>query len=101
MYFVLYFLAGMFVANAAPHFIKGVTGEEFRTPFKRPSPAWVNVLWAGLNLLVAWGLWHYAGMHRSLTHSIRYDLTFAIGGLVMSLALAWIFASEQTRRGAK
>jgi hypothetical protein len=51
------FFAGLFLANAVPHYVKGVRGERFPTPFARPpgkgfsSPS-VNVLWSLLNLLV-------------------------------------------------
>ena len=95
MYYVLYFLAGAFAANAVPHFVKGVTGESFQTPFGRPSSAVVNVAWAAVNLLIAWGLWHYAGVNRAHVHSIRYDLAFGLGGLVGSLLLAWLFSHRK------
>ncbi len=101
MYFVLYFLAGAFAANAVPHFVKGVTGEQFQTPFGRPSPAWLNVAWAAFNLLVAWYLWRYAGVHRMHDHMIRYDLTFGLGGLIMSLLLAWNFSGNRMGRRSK
>jgi hypothetical protein len=47
--YVACFLAGCFLVNALPHFIKGITGEPFPTPFATPpgkglsSPV-VNVL---------------------------------------------------------
>ncbi len=50
------FFAGFFLANAAPHFIHGISGDAFPTPFANPpgkglsSPA-INVLWACFNLL--------------------------------------------------
>jgi len=52
------FWAGMFFSNFVPHFIKGVSGDFFPTPFAKPSgkgmssPA-VNVAWALFNLVVA------------------------------------------------
>jgi len=47
----------MFFTNAVPHFVKGICGDRFPTPFaKRPgkgqSSPTVNVLWALLNLLL-------------------------------------------------
>ncbi len=51
-------IAGLFLANAVPHFVKGVTGEPFPTPFAHPpgrgrSSPLTNVLWGWLNLIVA------------------------------------------------
>lgn len=55
------FLGGAFLANFTPHFIAGVSGLPFYTPFATPpfrglsSPA-VNVLYALFNLAVAYAL---------------------------------------------
>lgn len=55
------FFGGVFLANAVPHFIAGMSGLRFPTPFARPpfrglsSPV-VNVLYALLNLGLAYGL---------------------------------------------
>jgi hypothetical protein len=54
-----YFLGGAFFANALPHLIAGVSGQEFPSPFASPpfkglsSPA-VNIAWALVNLAVAY-----------------------------------------------
>ena len=55
------FFAGMFLANFVPHFIKGVCGDKFPTPFATPSgkglsSARLNVAWALLNLVVGYFL---------------------------------------------
>lgn len=53
------FFAGAFLANTVPHFVKGVCGDPFPTPFAKPpgkglsSPP-VNVAWALFNLVVAY-----------------------------------------------
>ncbi|HUC86705.1 MAG TPA: hypothetical protein VMR75_00050 [Candidatus Saccharimonadales bacterium] len=88
MYEVLYFLAGLFTANGVPHFIKGITGEQHRTPFGKPSSAVTNVLWGSVNFVIAWAIWHYAGMHRSLSHTFRYELAFGLGAFLLALMLA-------------
>ncbi|HEX4020319.1 MAG TPA: hypothetical protein VHX63_04165 [Acidobacteriaceae bacterium] len=51
------FFAGMFLANAVPHFVHGISGDRFPTPFSHPpgkglSSPTVNVLWALFNLVV-------------------------------------------------
>ncbi|MBX7098727.1 MAG: hypothetical protein K1X89_13550 [Myxococcaceae bacterium] len=55
------FFGGVFLANATPHFIAGVSGRAFHTPFATPpfrgvSPPSVNVLWSLFNLAVAYVL---------------------------------------------
>lgn len=53
------FFAGAFLANVVPHFIHGISGVPFPTPFSTPpgkglSPPFVNVLWACLNMFVGY-----------------------------------------------
>jgi hypothetical protein len=58
-HFIAAFFAGAFLANAVPHFVNGVSGDPFPSPFSDPpgqglsSPV-VNVLWGSLNLLVGY-----------------------------------------------
>ncbi len=53
------FLAGLFLANAVPHFVHGVSGDSFPTPFAHPpgkglsSPP-VNVVWALVNIVIGY-----------------------------------------------
>jgi len=49
------FFAGALLANAVPHFVHGISGDRFPTPFAKPpgkglSSPTVNVLWALANL---------------------------------------------------
>ncbi|HLK37257.1 MAG TPA: hypothetical protein VKU41_10935 [Polyangiaceae bacterium] len=58
---VAYFFGGMFLANFTPHFIAGVSGRPFYTPFAKPpfrglSPPAVNILYGLFNLGVAYVL---------------------------------------------
>jgi len=53
--YVACFFAGMFLSNAVPHFVHGISGDRFPTPFAHPpgkglSSPTVNVLWGLLNL---------------------------------------------------
>jgi hypothetical protein len=53
------FLAGMFLANVVPHFVHGISGDRFPTPFAHPpgrglSSATTNVVWALVNLIVGY-----------------------------------------------
>ena len=50
------FFAGAFLANVVPHFVYGICGDRFPTPFANPSgkglsSPTVNVLWALANLI--------------------------------------------------
>jgi hypothetical protein len=50
------FLSGGFLANFAPHFVNGISGNKFPTPFAKPhgiglSSPTLNVVWALINLL--------------------------------------------------
>src|ERR1700761_2494840 len=55
--YICAFFAGVFLANAIPHFVQGVCGNKFPTPFAKPpgqglsSPV-VNVIWGLLNAVV-------------------------------------------------
>ncbi len=58
-HYLAVFFAGAFLANVVPHFIHGVSGDAFPTPFSSPpgkglSSPFVNVLWACFNLLVGY-----------------------------------------------
>jgi hypothetical protein len=55
------FFAGAFLANVVPHFVHGISGDRFPTPFAKPpgrglSSPTVNVVWAWLNLVVGYVL---------------------------------------------
>jgi hypothetical protein len=101
--YVAYFFAGAFLVNAVPHFVTGVTGRRFPSPFAKPpgkgesSPV-VNVLWAALNLLIAYLLLTRVGdFHFRETPSLA---AAAAGGLVMALQLASWFGSTYGRLNA-
>ncbi len=53
------FFAAMFLANSVPHFVNGISGDAFPTPFANPpgrglSPPTTNVIWALFNLVVGY-----------------------------------------------
>ena len=56
---VSYFFGGAFLANAIPHFVSGMMGRPFQTPFAKPpgqglSSSTVNALWGFFNLVVGY-----------------------------------------------
>ena len=58
---VAYFFGGAFLANAVPHFVSGMMGKPFQTPFAKPpgqglSSSTINALWGLFNLVVGYVL---------------------------------------------
>jgi hypothetical protein len=56
-----YVFGGVFLANAVPHFVSGMMGRPFQSPFAKPpgkglSSSTVNVLWGFANLVVSYCL---------------------------------------------
>lgn len=55
--YLAHFIAGAFLANGIPHFVQGICGNKFQTPFASPpgvgeSSALINVVWGWFNFLV-------------------------------------------------
>ena len=53
------FFSGAFLANTVPHFIKGISGDKFPTPFAKPpgqglSSPLTNMIWSLVNLAVGY-----------------------------------------------
>ena len=91
---VSYFFAGTFAANAVPHFVAGVTGRPFQSPFAKPpgrglSSSRVNVIWGFFNAVVAYVLVVRVGAFdvRATSHVVA----FGLGVLLMSVNLAGWF----------
>jgi hypothetical protein len=88
LHFLSYFFGGLFLTNAVPHFVSGVMGEPFQTPFAKPSgkglsSSTVNVLWSFANFVFAYLLLLRVG-HFDLL-SIACIAPFAAGALLISL----------------
>lgn len=85
------FFGGVFLANFVPHFVAGVSGRPFQSPFATPpfrglSPPAVNVLWGLFNLAVAYALLVIVG---SFELRRVADVAIAAGGFgLASVGLA-------------
>jgi hypothetical protein len=86
---VSYFLGGAFLANAVPHFVSGIMGRSFQSPFAKPpgkglSSSTVNVLWGFFNLVVGYLLvWRVGSFDlRSATHAVILGLGVLFIGLI-------------------
>jgi hypothetical protein len=91
---VSYFFGGAFLANAVPHFVSGITGHPFQSPFASPpgvglSSALVNVLWGAFNLAV--GYWLVCRVGTFELRNTRHVLIAGLGVLAMALMLAHAF----------
>jgi hypothetical protein len=61
LYLASYFFGGAFFANAIPHFVSGMMGKPFQSPFAKPpgeglSSSTVNVLWGFFNFAAGYVL---------------------------------------------
>ena len=89
-----YVFGGLFLVNAVPHFVSGVTGRPFQTPFARPpgeglSSSTVNVIWGAFNVAVAYALVLRVG--RFDLRATPDALALGAGVLLGALLLARIF----------
>ena len=90
------FFAGIFLANAVPHYVNGISGDAFQTPFANPpgvglSPPVVNVLWALFNIVIGYVLIRVGKL------SVKDKWTVAVffaGVVLISLVLSIHFAGK-------
>lgn len=99
--YVLQFVSGLFLANGVPHFVQGISGSRFQTPFASPpgvgeSSPIVNVLWGFLNLAVGFALL-FAFAPKGSDVILEWALV-GLGALLMALFCAQRFGRVRTRR---
>jgi len=97
--FLLQFVSGLLLANGVPHFVQGISGAPFQTPFASPpgvgeSSAVVNVLWGFFNLAVGFAL-----LSVFAPVGIEGWACVGLGALAIALTLAWHFG--RVRSGAR
>jgi hypothetical protein len=90
-HYVSYLLGGAVLTNAIPHFVSGVMGRPFQSPFAKPpgqgfSSSQVNVLWGFLNLAIGYVLVCRVGAFdlRSTAHVVALGLGVLLAGTVMA-----------------
>jgi hypothetical protein len=93
-HYVAYFFGGAFLANAVPHFVSGITGHPFQSPFASPpgeglSSATVNVLWGTLNLVIGYLLVYRVGTFDPRNN--RQVIALGVGFLAMAVMLSRAF----------
>jgi hypothetical protein len=95
-HYIACFFAGAFLANVVPHYVNGISGDRFPTPFSHPpgkglSSPTVNVLWALANLAVGYLLFR-AG--KILDGSDAALLVFFAGIVAISIPMSSRFAQK-------
>lgn len=94
LYNVSYFFGGAFLANAIPHFVSGMMGRAFQSPFATPSgvglsSSTVNVLWGFANFVFAWLLIARVGTFDLL--AVDNAIAAGAGVLLMGVISARLF----------
>lgn len=97
--YIAAFFAGAFLTNVVPHFVNGVSGDPFPTPFAKPpgkglSSPTVNVVWALFNLIVGYILL-LAG--KVLNGERLTLLIFFAGIAAISIMASGNFAKKEVR----
>ena len=92
-HYVSYFFGGVFLTNAVPHFVSGMMGRPFQSPFAKPpgqglSSSTVNVLWGFLNLVIGYILVCRVG---------NFNIRFTDHAVVLGLGVL-LFSTRMARR---
>jgi hypothetical protein len=97
------FFGGLFLANFFPHFIAGMSGARFYTPFAKPpfrglSSPIVNVLYALFNLSIAYTLLVVVGRLelQRMPHFALSAAGFALGSVFIARSVTKLKGSVQT-----
>ena len=94
MDYLAHLFAVFFLVNGIPHFVQGVSGNRFQSPFANPpgrgesSPV-VNVLWGFANLVIGYTLLFGLG-HFEIGFNPDTLITGS-GALITALILSWHF----------
>jgi uncharacterized membrane protein len=98
-HYIACFFAGMFLANVVPHFVPGISGDRFPTPFAYPSgkglsSPTVNVVWALVNLIVGYLLLRVGRVSSGASSAL---VIFFAGVVAISTLLSLRFAKKQAK----
>jgi hypothetical protein len=90
-HYIAYFFGGAFLANTIPHFVNGISGSPFQSPFSHPpgeglSSSLTNVLWGFTNAVIAYLLLAKVGTFEP--KRTRHALLVGAGALLMAVMLA-------------
>jgi hypothetical protein len=94
--YLAHFFAGFFLANGVPHFVNGISGRRFPSPFASPpgrgeSRPVVNVLWGLANFTAGYFLLARIGPFRFAPSPD--SLSLLLGMIFISITLAVHFGA--------
>jgi len=89
-----YLFGGAFLTNAVPHFVSGVMGRPFQSPFAKPpgqglSSSTVNVIWGFANFVIAYLLIGRVGNFDP--HAADQVIALGVGALLLGVMCARMF----------
>jgi hypothetical protein len=95
-HYVAGFCAGLFLTNAIPHFVHGISGDSFPSPFAHPpgkglSSPLVNVLWGLANIVIGCLFWRAGKVSPGNKGSL---LVFFIGVVCISIMCSLVFVDK-------
>ena len=95
-FYLCAFFAGLFLANAVPHFVQGISGNKFPTPFAKPpgkglSSATINVIWGLFNAIIGTFLFIHSAIKAETTW---LWVTFFVGVALISIAMSSHFSKK-------
>jgi hypothetical protein len=95
-HYIACIFAGIFLANAIPHFVHGISGDSFPSPFSHPpgkglSSPTINVLWGLANLLIGYILLRAGKVSPANKWSM---LAFFAGVVFLSISLSIAFVDK-------
>jgi hypothetical protein len=94
LYDLSYLFGGAFLANGVPHFVSGMMGRPFQSPFAKPpgeglSSSTVNIVWGFFNFVVAYLLIARVGAFD--IRAVDQAIAAGLGALLMGLFAARMF----------
>jgi len=98
--YLAHFGAGVFLANGVPHFVNGISGKKFQSPFASPpgvgeSSPLVNVIWGMVNFVIGFSLLCGVGSFQCGLN--RDTLTVGLGVFLTAIALSRHFGRVRNK----
>ncbi|MGA7673715.1 MAG: hypothetical protein WCA78_01555 [Rhizomicrobium sp.] len=99
-FYVLEFVSGLFLANGIPHFVQGISGNRFQSPFGSPpgvgeSSPLSNALWGSGNLAIGFILLWFFGP-QGFEAGVGWILV-GLGALLAAVSLSIHFGKVRSK----
>jgi hypothetical protein len=100
-FYLAEFVSGLLLANGVPHFVQGISGQRFQSPFASPpgvgeSSPLVNVLWGFANIAVGFAL--LRSFEPQGSQAVVGWIAAGLGALLAAIALARHFGRVRAKR---